>query len=121
MWFAQKVPDECKRRAAERPGAWQNYVFTPHADDLAMFNPDRAAQVRCAPPHTMYSQTCPLLLHTLLPSEVCIQQRLPFKGGGELHGAGMDPSPTWRLSCSRFLFKRFVLRYTWQIILESLY
>ncbi|BDA43691.1 probable lysine-specific demethylase 3B at C-terminar half [Coccomyxa sp. Obi] len=45
-WWHQRVPDECKRLAAKRLGAWQNYVFTPHADDLAMFNPDRAAQVR---------------------------------------------------------------------------
>ncbi|CAL8468356.1 g7896 [Coccomyxa elongata] len=45
-WWHQKVPDECKRLAAKRPGGWQNYVFTPHADNLAIFNPDRTAQVR---------------------------------------------------------------------------
>ncbi|CAL8466277.1 g5813 [Coccomyxa elongata] len=45
-WWYQEVADECKRVAASRPGGWQNYVFTPHADDLAMFNADRPAQVR---------------------------------------------------------------------------
>ncbi|BDA51374.1 probable lysine-specific demethylase 3A at C-terminar half [Coccomyxa sp. Obi] len=45
-WWYQDVADDCKRVAASRPGGWQNYVFTPHADHLAMFNADRPAQVR---------------------------------------------------------------------------
>ena len=42
------MPDESKRLAASRPNRWQNYIYTPHADDLAMHNPDRKAQVRYA-------------------------------------------------------------------------
>ncbi len=44
----QAVPDESKRLAASRPDGQQNYVYTPTADDLAMWNPNRPAQVRCA-------------------------------------------------------------------------
>lgn len=84
----QAVPDECKRMAASRPNGWQNYVYTPHADDLAMYNPDRKAQVRCASAtwsSISRSLCCPVVLpnfcwpkhllaaaaHPLSPKRVC--------------------------------------------------
>lgn len=44
--ISQEVPAESKRLAADRPDRWQNYVYTPNADDLAMTNPERAQHVR---------------------------------------------------------------------------
>ncbi len=90
MCSEQKVPDECKRLAANRPGGWQNYVFTPHADDLAMSNPDRTAQVRCAPPQAKYHQAPAAASHTsAIYREITAE--LSFTRGWRLQGPGIGP------------------------------
>lgn len=44
----QKVPDTHKRLAAARLTQIQNFIYTPHASELALDNPTRSRHCGCA-------------------------------------------------------------------------